>query len=130
MSASSVESRIEGVLAREVYDSRGRPTIEVEIRCQNGRWGSAIAPSGASKGQFEAHELRDRDDPRLAGQGVLRAVAQIHDLVAPALIGTDAADQPEIDRLLLELDGTPNKSRLGGNATTAISLAAAHAAAH
>lgn len=126
MPAPSIISR---VVAREVFDSRGNPTVEVEIHCHQGASGSAIAPSGASKGRFEALELRDVADQRLGGRGVRHAVAQIEKVVAPALVGRDAADQAGIDRVLIEQNGAPSAPRLGGNATTAVSLAAPHAAA-
>jgi len=112
-----------------VYDSRGRPTVEVEMRCRGARGARAMVPSGASTGQFEAVELRDADPARLEGRGVLRAVEHVRSVIAPALIGTDAADQQSIDRTLCALDGTENKSRLGANALLGVSLAAAHAAA-
>jgi enolase len=119
---------IERIHAREVFDSRGKPTVEVEVQCAGARPGRAIVPSGASTGRFEALELRDGDE-RLDGDGVLRAVANVNGEIAAALAGEDAADQPRIDRLLCDLDGTPNKSRLGANAILGVSLATAHAAA-
>ncbi|MBS0265176.1 MAG: phosphopyruvate hydratase [Planctomycetes bacterium] len=122
-------SRITQVHAREVFDSRGRPTVEVEITCTSGHTGRAIAPSGASKGRFEALELRDQTASRLGGAGVRQAVANVDTIMAPALIGLDAAEQDQVDRRLLELDGTANCSRLGANALVAVSLATAHAAA-
>ncbi|MGH7195061.1 MAG: phosphopyruvate hydratase, partial [Candidatus Saccharimonadales bacterium] len=106
-----------------------RPTVQVEVRCRNGATGSAIAPSGASTGKAEAHELRDGDAARYAGRGVLKAVANVNDVLAPALLGRDPAEQAALDELLCQLDGTPQKSRLGTNAILAVSLAAAHAAA-
>jgi enolase len=129
MTNSSEPSRITHVHAREVFDSRGKPTVEVELRCSSGTVGRSMAPSGASKGQFEAWELRDGDPQRLGGAGVLRAVQHVNTLVAPALIGRDAADQAGVDHRLQELDGTANCSRLGANALVAVSLATAHAAA-
>ncbi len=129
MSHSIDSSRITRLHAREVFDSRGKPTVEVEITCASGSTGRAIAPSGASKGQFEAWELRDEDRGRLAGAGVLQAVDGVNSLVAPILIGRDASDQIAIDQSLRELDGTANCSRLGANAMVAVSLATAHAAA-
>ncbi|MBI3865111.1 MAG: phosphopyruvate hydratase [Planctomycetia bacterium] len=120
---------IKRVHAREVFDSRGRPTVEVEITCTGGESGRAIAPSGASKGRFEALELRDHDPSRLGGAGVLLAVRNIETVIAPALEGLDAADQAGVDKRLKELDGTQNCSKLGANALVAVSLAAAHAAA-
>ena len=115
--------------AREVLDSRGNPTVEVEVHCTGGAWGRAIVPSGASTGRHEAVELRDGDASRYGGKGVRRAVANLHDILAPRLCGMDAAEQIHIDRLLCELDGTANKSRLGANAILGVSLACAHAAA-
>lgn len=116
------------VHAREVFDSRGRPTVEAEIRCEGGRAVQAIAPSGASTGAAEAWELRD-GGTRLRGLGVRRAVENVKTIIGPALIGMDAADQKKLDARLCELDETPNKSRLGANAILACSLAAAYAAA-
>ncbi|HEX5447105.1 MAG TPA: phosphopyruvate hydratase [Pirellulales bacterium] len=116
--------------AREVLDSRGRPTVQVEVNCRNGATGSAIAPSGASTGKAEAHELRDGDTTRYQGRGVLKAVANVNEVLAPPLIGRDPAEQAAIDELLCQLDGTPQKSRLGANALLAVSLAVAHAAAN
>ncbi|MBT4866280.1 MAG: phosphopyruvate hydratase [Planctomycetaceae bacterium] len=122
-------SRIERVHAREVLDSRGKPTVEVEVTCTGARPGRAIVPSGASTGKFEAVELRDGDDARLDGTGVLQAVANVRGEIASAIIGMDANDQQSIDHRLCELDGTDNKSRLGANATLGVSLATAYAAA-
>ena len=115
--------------AREVLDSRGRPTVEVDVRCDGDHLGRAIVPSGASTGRHEALELRDGDASRHDGAGVRKAVANVRGEIATALIGQDAADQNAIDRLLLKLDGTPNKSRLGANAILGASMAAARAAA-
>jgi len=115
--------------AREVLDSRGNPTVEVEVHCTGGAWGRAIVPSGASTGQHETVELRDGDPSRYGGRGVRRAVANVRDILAPRLCGMDTTEQKQIDRLLCELDGTPNKSRLGANAILGVSLACAHAAA-
>jgi len=120
---------ISRILAREVFDSRGKPTVEVEVTCAGRQTGRAIAPSGASKGQFEALELRDGDQSRLNGSGVLRAVANVNAVIGPALNGIDAASQSAVDRRLCELDGTVTLSKLGANALVAVSLAAAHAAA-
>jgi enolase len=120
---------IEKVCAREVLDSRGRPTVEAEVFTRDGAQGRAIVPSGASTGRAEACELRDGDERRYDGRGVLRAVANIHDVIGPAVIGFDAADQAALDRRLLALDDSPRKTRLGGNALLAVSLAATHAAA-
>ena len=115
--------------AREVLDSRGQPTVEVEVSCRGGALGRAIVPSGASTGRHEAVELRDGDPARYGGKGVRKAVANVHDLLAPRLIGMAATDQARIDRVLCELDGTPDKSRAGANAILGVSLACAHAAA-
>jgi len=119
---------IDRIHAREVFDSRGKPTVEVEVTCANGARGRAIVPSGASTGQFEAHELRDGGE-RLNGAGVRRAVANVREEIAAALVGADARDQSALDRRLCELDGTADKSRLGANAILGVSLAGAHAAA-
>ncbi len=122
-------SVIENVLAREVLDSRGNPTVEVEVILADGATGRAIVPSGASTGKHEAWELRDKDRGRFAGKGVLKAVGNINETIAPKILGLDARNQVALDQLLLELDGTENKSRLGANALLGVSLAAAHAAA-
>lgn len=122
-------SRIQTVYAREVFDSRGRPTVEVEITCEGARPGRAIVPSGASTGVFEALELRDNDASRLQGLGVRKAVENVNTEIRSALVGRDAADQRVIDERLIELDGTPNKSRLGANAILGTSLAAVYASA-
>jgi enolase len=118
------------IRAREILDSRGRPTVEAEVYLANGGFGLAQVPSGASTGSFEAHELRDDDASRYGGKGVLKAVANIHDKIAPALEGMDAFDQIAIDRAMIELDGTPTKSKLGANAILAVSLANAKAVAN
>jgi enolase len=120
---------IEDVIAREVLDSRGNPTIEVEVFLDGGGVGSAIVPSGASTGAHEAVELRDGDRERYGGKGVLTAVNNVNDAIRPELLGTDAIDQVSVDRLLIDLDGTPNKGRLGANALLGVSLAVARAAA-
>jgi enolase len=120
---------IESVYGREVLDSRGNPTVEVEVVLVDGSWGRAIVPSGASTGIHEALELRDGDKNRYRGKGVLRAVENVNTLIAERLVGWDASDQRGIDAALLELDGTPNKARLGANAILGTSLAAAKAAA-
>lgn len=120
---------IQDVWAREVLDSRGNPTVEVEVWLEDGIVGRAIVPSGASTGQFEAVELRDGDQDRYLGKGVQQAVDNVNDVIAPELIGMDATRQVEIDKLLIELDGTPNKGKLGANAILGVSLAVAHAAA-
>jgi enolase len=121
-------SQIEHVHARQILDSRGNPTIEAELSLRSGAWGRAAVPSGASTGEYEATELRDGGEAYL-GKGVLKAVANVNGEIATAVRGRDATNQAGIDRLLIELDGTPSKSRLGANATLAVSLAAAHAAA-
>jgi enolase len=115
--------------AREVLDSRGNPTVEAEVGLESGSLGRAIVPSGASTGEHEALELRDGDAARFLGKGVQKAVSNVRDAIAPALIGMDASDQAAIDGALLELDGTPTKSNLGANALLAVSMAAARAAA-
>jgi enolase len=120
---------IASVHGRQVLDSRGNPTVEVEIRLASGAFGRAAVPSGASTGEHEAVELRDRDPAVYLGKGVSRAVANVNGEMAAALVGGDAADQRALDRLLVDLDGTPNKSRLGANAVLGCSLAAAKAAA-
>jgi len=117
------------VYAREILDSRGNPTVEAEVVLEDGTIGRAAAPSGASTGAFEAVELRDNDKKRYLGRGVLKAVDNVNNEIAPKLIGMNAFDQAEIDRVMIELDGTPNKSRLGANAILAVSLANAKAAA-
>jgi enolase len=115
--------------AREVLDSRGNPTVEAEVGLDGGALGRAIVPSGASTGEHEALELRDNDPARFLGKGVVRAVQNVTDTIAPALVGMDADDQAAIDAALLELDGTPTKSGLGANAILAVSMAVARAAA-
>jgi len=117
------------VRAREILDSRGNPTIEVEIGLAGGAYGRFAVPSGASTGQHEALELRDGDEERYLGKGVRKAVDKVEKLIAPEIIGLDATDQIGLDRLLIDLDGTPNKSDLGANAMLGVSLAAARAAA-
>ena len=122
-------TRIAAVHGREVLDSRGNPTVEVEVTLSGGAFGRAIVPSGASTGAHEAVELRDGDRSRYGGKGVLRAVAGVNGEISEALIGLDALDQVGLDRLLIDLDGTPNKERFGANALLGASLAVAHAAA-
>jgi enolase len=122
-------SEIVGVHAREVLDSRGNPTVEVEVFLEDGAHGQAIVPSGASTGAHEAVELRDGDKKRFGGKGVTKAVANVNEKIRPALLGADSTEQRDIDQLLIELDGTPNKSALGANATLGVSLAVAKAAA-
>jgi enolase len=121
-------SQIEHVHARQVLDSRGNPTVEVELSVRSGAWGRAIVPSGASTGEFEATELRDGGSD-WNGKGVMRAVENVNGEIATAVHGQDASSQAALDRMLITLDGTPNKSRLGANAILAVSLAAAYAAA-
>jgi enolase len=121
-------SQIEHVHARQILDSRGNPTVEVELSLRSGAWGRAAVPSGASTGEFEATELRDGGEFWL-GKGVTKAVQNVNGEIAAALKGQDATNQAALDRMLIGLDGTPNKSRLGANAILAVSLAAAHAAA-
>ena len=116
--------------AREILDSRGNPTIEVEVRLSSGAMGRAAVPSGASTGVHEALELRDADETRFLGKGVLKAVASVNEEIAPALLGYDASDPYDIDATLLSMDGTENKSRLGANALLGVSLACARAAAN
>ena len=120
---------ISDVYAREVLDSRGNPTVEVEVRLESGGFGRAIVPSGASTGAYEAVELRDGDKSRYLGKGVLKAVENVNNVIAPEIIGYDALDQVAIDRKMIELDGTPNKGKLGANAILAVSMAVARAAA-
>ncbi|WP_028548994.1 phosphopyruvate hydratase [Paenibacillus sp. UNC451MF] len=120
---------ITNVYAREVLDSRGNPTVEVEVYLESGARGRAIVPSGASTGAYEAVELRDGDKSRYLGKGVLKAVENVNDTIAPELIGLDALDQVAIDNKMIELDGTPNKAKLGANAILAVSMAVARAAA-
>src|ERR687883_68133 len=122
-------SWIEHVLAREILDSRGNPTVEAEVVLADGEIGRASVPSGASTGENEAVELRDGDKKRYGGKGVLKAVHNVNEVIAPALQGFDALDQAEVDRALIELDGTSNKSKLGANALLAVSMATARAAA-
>jgi len=121
-------SQIEHVHARQILDSRGNPTVEVELSVRSGAWGRAAVPSGASTGEFEATELRDGGSD-WNGKGVMRAVENVNGEIATAVRGQDASSQAALDRMLITLDGTPNKSRLGANAILAVSLAAAHAAA-
>src|SRR5262245_55577197 len=123
------DRRIAKVHAREILDSRGNPTVEVEVLLADGAAGMAAVPSGASTGAHEAVELRDGAQKRYLGKGTLKAVQNVNDTIAPKLAGQNAADQPAIDRLLLDLDGTPNKGKLGANAMLGVSLAVAHAAA-
>jgi len=123
------DTTIEMIRGREILDSRGDPTVAVDIILADGSRGTAMVPSGASTGAHEAVELRDGDKSRYRGKGVRKAVSNVDDVIAPELIGEEAADQTAIDKLLLELDGTPNKSKLGANAILGVSLACARAAA-
>ncbi len=122
-------TEIASIIAREILDSRGNPTVEVEVALSGGAVGRAAVPSGASTGEYEALELRDGDKGRYLGKGVLKAVANVNDVIAPAVIGMDAAEQVALDQRMLELDGTPTKAKLGANSILGVSLAAAHAAA-
>jgi enolase len=123
-------SSITGVYAREILDSRGNPTVEVEVQLESGAWGRAAVPSGASTGKREAVELRDGDEsPRYRGKGVQQAVRNVEETIAPEVEGLEASEQAAVDQALLELDGTPNKSALGANAILGVSLAVARAAA-
>jgi enolase len=122
-------TEIVDVHAREILDSRGNPTLECEVTCASGSVGRAAVPSGASTGEHEAHELRDGDRGRYGGKGVRIAVENVRSKIAPRLVGMDASDQEALDRLMIELDGTPNKKSLGANAILGVSLAAARAAA-
>jgi len=125
-----MSTTISHILARQIIDSRGNPTVEVDIELEGGAVGRAAVPSGASTGEHEAVELRDGDKERYLGKGVLKAVHNIEEIIAPEIEGFDALDQVSIDRALLALDGTPNKSNLGANALLAVSLATAHAASN
>ena len=123
-------TKIESIKARQILDSRGNPTVEVDLTLESGAMGRAAVPSGASTGEHEALELRDGDKSRYGGKGVLKAVENVNELIAPALRGMDASDQEAVDRAMIELDGTPNKSRLGANAILGASLAAAKSVAN
>ena len=123
------DMRIEKITAREILDSRGNPTVEVDVVLESGARGRASVPSGASTGEHEALELRDKDAVRYGGKGVLKAVANVNEIIAPKLLGLPALEQRRIDRTMIELDGTPTKSRLGANAILGVSLAVAKAAA-
>lgn len=113
------------VYAREVLDSRGNPTVEVEVYTETGAFGRALVPSGASTGEYEAVELRDGDKDRYLGKGVLTAVNNVNEIIAPELLGFDVTEQNAIDQLLIELDGTENKGKLGANAILGVSMACA-----
>src|SRR2546422_1048180 len=116
---------IDEIRAREILDSRGNPTVEVEVLLADGSAGRAAVPSGASTGTHEAVELRDGDEQRFAGRGVLKAVGAVEEEIAPEIEGMEALDQRDVDRVLIELDGTANKGRLGANAILGVSLATA-----
>ena len=120
-------SEIISIYGREILDSRGNPTVEVEVYLDSGFMGTAAVPSGASTGEYEAVELRDGDSERYLGKGVLNAVKNVNEIIAPELVGFDAEDQALIDQIMLELDGTDNKSKLGANAMLGVSLACARA---
>ena len=123
-------SVINKIIAREVLDSRGNPTVEAEVYTESGATGSAMVPSGASTGIREAIELRDKDNTRFLGKGVLSAVKNIKDLIAPSLYGVEVSEQTKIDQVMIDLDGSSNKANLGANSILAVSMAAAHAAAN
>jgi len=125
----TLESAIENIVAREILDSRGRPTVEAEVHLVSGVVGLAQVPSGASTGTFEAHELRDNDKSRYGGKGVLKAVQNVNETIAPNLSQMDVLNQEALDRTMISLDGSPNKAQLGANAILAVSLAAAKAGA-
>ena len=122
-------SIIESVFARQILDSRGNPTIEVDVVTENGTLGRAAVPSGASTGEHEAVELRDGDKSKYLGKGVLKAVDNVNETIAPEIIGYSVFEQKIIDQLMIDLDGTENKSKLGANAILGVSLAVARAAA-
>ena len=124
-----MKQRIASVRGLEILDSRGNPTIRVQVLLESGIIASASVPSGASTGENEAVEIRDGDKGRYGGKGVLKAVAAVGDTIAPRLVGLDPTRQPEIDQLLIELDGTPNKAKLGANAILGVSMAVARSAA-
>src|ERR1043165_7116673 len=121
---------IKDVFAREILDSRGNPTVEVEVELEDGAVGVAAVPSGASTGEHEAHELRDGDAKRYLGKGVTRAVRNVIEVIGPALIGRDSLAQAEIDRTMIALDETETKSRIGANAILGVSMASSRAAAN
>ena len=123
-----MKTNIKNLIAREILDSRGNPTVEVDVFLENGIFGRAAVPSGASTGEYEAAELRDNDKDRYHGKGVLRAVRNVNNEINRSLIGTDVIDQTKIDNIMIDLDGTSNKSRLGANAILGVSLASARAA--
>jgi len=122
---------IADIRAREIIDSRGNPTVEVDVLLEDGSFGRAAVPSGASTGEFEAVELRDGDKKRYLGKGVLKAVENVNNIIAPKIVdlGVDARNQTEIDKIMIDLDGTKNKAKLGANAILGVSMACAKAAA-
>jgi len=121
--------KIKNIDAYQIYDSRGNPALEARVELENGKFGCGLVPSGASTGQFEALELRDGDPARFNGKSVFKAISHVRDVIAPALIGLDVHLQAELDQRMIELDGTPNKSRLGANAILGVSMGIATAAA-
>ena len=121
---------IDAIKAREIIDCRSFPTVQVDVWCDGGLMGRADVPAGRSTGSHEAHELRDGDEDRYRGLGVQKAVANVNDVIGPALMGRDVRDQRKIDIAMIEMDGTPNKKRLGANAILGVSLAVARAAAN
>jgi enolase len=125
----NIMSTIELVTAREILDSRGNPTVEVDVVLEDGSLGRAAVPSGASTGEYEAVELRDGDKGRYQGKGVLKAVDNVNEKIADEIVGLDAFDQTDVDRTMIELDGTENKANLGANAILGVSMAVARAAA-
>ena len=129
MSRTTRGSIIFDVKARQVLDSRGNPTVEADVWTRNGGLGRGTVPSGASTGIHEALEMRDGDPKRFHGRGVLKAVSNVQNLIKPAVLGRDAFRQREIDQIMIRLDGTPNKTKLGANAILAVSMAVARAAA-
>ena len=125
-----MSTKIQAVHGREILDSRGNPTVEADVILEGGVHGRAAVPSGASTGEHEALELRDADKSRYLGKGVRKAVGNVNETIAGAVVGLDASDQKALDRRMLDLDGTPNKGKLGANAILAVSMAAARAAAN
>ena len=125
-----LETTITNIRAREIIDSRGNPTVEVDVELEGGAIGRAAVPSGASTGEHEAWELRDGDKERYLGKGVLKAVSAVNEKIAPELVGIDATEQTTIDKLMFQIDGSPNKANVGANAILGVSLATAHAAAN
>jgi enolase len=125
-----LETTITNIRAREIIDSRGNPTVEVDVELEGGAIGRAAVPSGASTGEHEAWELRDGDKARYLGKGVLKAVAAVNEKIAPELVGIDATEQTTLDKLMMQIDGSPNKKNVGANAILGVSLATAHAAAN